>query len=92
MNEKLTLKLITPSGDNKTVNCDSITLQIGDDMNGKGAGSYGIRRGHAAAVLAVAKGSVRAMLDGRTILSVNVSGGFAMVKENTVTINAEYID
>lgn len=80
----LLLKIVTPAGEVASVECDSIRLQIPDDENGRQGGSMGIRRGHTDALLAVAPGTVTAV--GETVREFPVSGGFAFVERDVVTV------
>ena len=85
----LILNITTPKGTLGPVTCDSIRLTISEDPKGKSGGSYGIRPGHAKALLALGKGPVKAFLSGRILLSGEGSGGFATVDKDTVTIVTE---
>ena len=89
MNE-LTLRIVTPSGVAASVDCDSVTLIARDDADGNGGGSVGIRRGHIPAVIALENGSaVKTSSDGAQLRSFTVSGAFARVRDNVVTVVAE---
>ncbi len=91
MNDALTLKIVMPDGSGQTVACESVTLTVCDGKDGKGAGSYGIRQGHAAAVIALEHGPVCAKSGGKEVFSAVISGGFALVENNTVTVTAESV-
>ena len=82
----LTLKIISPEGASQIVGCDSVTLWMAPDVNGKGEGSIGIRKGHTDAVIALGSGPVHAHLDGNEVFSAKSEGGFATVLHDTVTI------
>lgn len=89
---ELTLRLLTPRGEKDGASCDSVTLIARDDENGEGGGSVGIRRGHLPAVIALEDGSaVKAYSDGAAVASFTVSGAFAEVRDNVVTVIAEEI-
>ena len=83
----LLLKIITPEGEAARAECDSVGLVSRDDPSGSGGGGIGIRRGHIPAVIALRPGSlVTAKLGGKPLLSVRVTGGFASVRSDTVTV------
>jgi F0F1-type ATP synthase epsilon subunit len=86
----LVLKILTPSGAGEETECESVNLVACDNAAGEGGGSVGILRGHIPAVIALEPGSeVTAKTGGREIKRVRVSGGFAMVKDDTVTVLSE---
>jgi F0F1-type ATP synthase epsilon subunit len=86
----LTLTVLTPAGIATETECTSVTLFARDNGAGEGGGSVGIRPGHLPAVIALAPGSsVKCSSDGRLTLSVTVSGGFATVRDDKVTVVAE---
>ncbi len=88
----LTLKIITPEGERAAVACDSVTFFVRDNDKGEGGGSMGIRRGHVDAIAALEANSVvKARSEGNTVASFIVSGGFAGVKDDIVTIIAEAV-
>ena len=80
------LRVLTPAGTAAETGCESVVFSIPDDAKGRGGGLVGIQRDHAPAVFAVAGGLVRATLRGRDVLLLTVSGGFASVKDNVVTV------
>ena len=84
MNE-LTLKIVTPDKSAESVGCDSIQLTVSDNEKGRGGGSYGIKRGHVECLISLNEGTIRAFLKGKTVLWGKTEGGFATVKNNTVT-------
>ena len=92
MKEKLTFTLFTLHRKLPPVECDSIKLSIADSVSGKFSGSYGIRKGHAKAILALAPGKISVSLDGREIFSAESQGGFAMVENNEVRVIADGTD
>lgn len=86
----LTLKIVTPQGSQPPVACDSLRLTLCDGENGLGGGSYGIRSGHAKALLALAaSGPVTALAAGKTVLAGRCGGGFASVEGDAVTVVTE---
>ena len=89
MNE-LTLLIVTPEGEQVRIQCGSVTLYARDNARGEGGGSIGIRKGHLPALISLKAGSaVKARTDGRDAVVGTVSGGFASVRNNTVTVAAE---
>ena len=86
---KLTLKIATPNGAHDPILCDSIRLTVCDDLSGRGGGSYGIRPGHAKALLSLDQGSIKAFLSDRCVLTGHSGTGFATVEQNTVTVVTE---
>ena len=85
-NLPLVLKIITQEGALPEVYCDSIRVDIAEDTKGRGDGSYGIRKGHAEALLALGKGKIRACENGKEIFSHPVNGGFATISKNIITV------
>ena len=90
--DKLTLKIVSPQGLLCEKECDNISFTITDDKEGKGSGSYGIRKGHTNALFCLAKGKITAFNGQECCLSQEADGGFAQVKDNTVTIVADNIN
>ena len=82
----LTLKILSPGGERANVVCDSITLTVKDNSQGKGGGSYGIRTGHAPSLIATDKGTITAKKDGETVFSGFFGEGMATVDNNVVTV------
>ena len=83
------LKLTTPEGTFGPFACDSVKLHITDGKNGTGSGAYGIRRGHAPALLALMAGQITASSNGKTVASAQIGEGFAMVHANLVTVTVD---
>ena len=83
---RLTLKIVTPEGVNESVECDSVSLWMAPDSRGRGEGSIGIRRGHVDAVIALGNGKIEGRQNGKTVFSAETEGGFATVREDTVTV------
>ena len=86
---ELSLKIITPQGTIGPYICDSIHLNVSDDLEGKGGGSYGIRQGHAKAMLSLQAGILDAYLNENQILLAKVGCGFASVEQNVVNVVVE---
>lgn len=89
MKDKLTFSLFTPKGQLTCVECDGVRLSIADSASGEFSGSYGIRRGHAKAVLSLAEGKIFATDNGQEIFSAECSGGFAIVDNNEVRVTVD---
>ncbi len=87
---RLTLCIVTPTGTQPTVMCDSIHLSVQDNQQGKGGGRYGIRAGHTQALLSVAPGKVEAFEKGKIIFQCHCGLGFATVENNQITLVVEY--
>ena len=85
--EPLKLIFLTPEGESETVPCGSVNVFACDNASGEGGGSVGILKGHIAAVIALEIGSkVTAKSGGEVVFSKEVPGGFAMVKNDVVTV------
>ena len=81
------LKIFSPEGETPSVICDSVILTVSDDENGKGGGLYGIRSGHAKAIIATDKGIVKASNEGKIVFEQFLnSDGFATVEKDMVRI------
>lgn len=92
MTDLLTLIIVTPSKEYCYENCDSVRLCINDGIKGNEGGSYGIRYGHAKALLSVAEGSISAFSNGKQILYAKISTGFADVDKGLITVVAKYLE
>ncbi len=92
MKEKLTFTLFTPHRIFPSIECDSVKLSIADSVSGKYSGSYGIRKGHAKAVFALAPGKITVSLEGKEIFSAESQGGFATVENNEVKVTADGVN
>ena len=90
-NQKLVLKLLSPQGLLCEQPCESVKLCIADDKKGKGSGSYGIKKGHAKALICLSKGAVEAHGGGKLLFSKQIDGGFANVENNVVTVVADNV-
>ena len=88
----MTLRLQTPSGLSEEIPCDSVVLMQRDSVSGHGGGLVGVRAGHAPAVIALGEGPVRASLGTKTVFLAAVSGGFASVTDNVVTVITDRAD
>lgn len=82
----LTVKIITPEGEKNEIYCESLTVTVRDNEKGKGGGSYGIRKGHAEALIALDKGKITAKKGEEIILSETFPEGFLSVKNNYIEI------
>ena len=89
MQDKLTFTLYTPHRKYPTLECDSVKLSIADSVSGKFSGSYGIRKGHAKAIYALAPGKISVCLDNLEIFSAESQGGFAVVENNQIRVTAD---
>lgn len=85
------LIIATPKGSILPIECDSVHLNICDDIKGKNGGNYGIRKGHAKALFSLEKGNVTALLNGKTVYFATTTKGFATVDNNVVTVVVEEI-
>lgn len=81
--------LFTPDRQLPSVECDSVKLNIADSITGEFSGSYGIRKGHAKAIFALAPGKISVSIEGKEIFSVETQGGFATVQNNEVRVTAD---
>ena len=88
----VTLTVITPDAPPVTLLCDAIRLTLQDNRKGKGGGAYGIRPGHAPAVLSLGHGVLEARRGGRVNLRLTVAGGFARVGGDQVTVVTEHAE
>lgn len=85
----LTLTIVTPEKTFPDVRCDSILLTVKDNEKRQGGGSYGIKKGHAKALIATAPGYVSAKAGGEKIFFLHLGEGFAVVDKNHITITAD---
>lgn len=92
MKDKLTFTLFTPERNFPSVECDSVKLSVADSISGKFSGSYGIRKGHARAVLALAPGKISVSLEGQEIFSCESQEGFAAVENNIVRVISDGVN
>ncbi len=81
--------LFTPHRQFPSLECDSVKLNIADSINGKFSGSYGIRKGHAKAILSLTEGEISVSLKGKEIFSVVCSEGFATVENDEVRVTVD---
>ena len=73
------LIIATPKGSISPIECDSVHLNISDDVKGKNGGNYGIRKGHAKALFSLDKGNVTALLNGETVYAATTTNVFAII-------------
>ena len=87
MEGTLTLTIVTPDGGNTVIHCSSVRLPAAEGVKKNSGGSFGIRKGHTDALIAIAEGTVTALLDGKTVFTGMVSAGFAKVSGgNTISV------
>ena len=87
MTEKgLLLKIVTPTGETANLACDSVHVQVPDDVSGNNGGWVGIRRGHVDSLLALEPGELQALRDGAVLARYTLGQGFAFVQDDTVTV------
>lgn len=89
---KLVLRVITPKGCQEEIECDSVRVNAADNAVGKGGGAYGIRPGHAKAVIALEEGRLMAFMAGKCLLSASCGAGIAAVDAGSVTLITENCD
>lgn len=89
MVDKMTLIIIAADEYKLKLECDSVRLTVSDNKLGKAGGSYGIKPGHANAILALADGKTEAFLGGKCIFKADTSAGFAKIEKGTVTLITE---
>ena len=87
----LTLKIVTPDGNDRVISCDSVTLWMSADSKGRQEGSIGIRKGHTEAVIALGNGPLEAHQEGKLIFSARSEGGFATVLNDTITVITNHL-
>lgn len=83
---KMLLRVVTPAGEYTAVTCDSVRMLTLDGTDGKNGGWIGVRRGHTSALMALAEGAVHAFLEHEPVRTVEISEGFASVKDDVITI------
>ncbi len=88
----LKVVITTPEGTVYSDACDSVILTVCDGVNGNEGGSYGVRKGHADAIISIANGPITVKRDGEAVFTARLSDGIAMVKSNTLTVTASRID
>ena len=87
MESGLLFRVLTPAKEVCSCRCDTVNLIEKDNVEGRGGGSIGIRRGHLPAVVSLEEGgSVRASAEGTTVFEAIVRGGFARVDSSSVTV------
>lgn len=82
----LTVKIITPEGEKNEIYCDSLTVTVRDNEKGKGGGSYGIRKGHTEALIALSEGKTTAKKGEEPVFSEILPEGFLSIKNNYIEI------
>ena len=91
MKDKLTFTLFTPRQKLEPMECDSVRLPVADSVSGKFSGSYGIRKGHAKAILALDAGKISVSNAGDEIYSAECDSGFAVVENNDVRVTVDSV-
>ena len=86
MKDVLTVKFFTVGQQIPDMDCDSVRLPISDNLKGDFSGSYGIRKGHANAVLSLKSGKIILTSNEKTVFEADISDGFATVENNEVCI------
>lgn len=89
MKDKLLLNIYTVDSAYENIECDSVILSIADSNDGSFSGFYGIKRGHAETVFSLSKGKTLALSKGEAVFSAETSEGFALVKNNIVSITID---
>ncbi len=92
MKDNLTANFYTVDSQIPSTECDSLSLPVLDSVTGEFSGCYGIRKGHTKAVFLLKEGNVILKRNKKTVLSVKISGGFAMVENNEVNITTDSIE
>lgn len=87
--DELLLTVITPQETYGPLPCESVRVTIPDNAAGTGGGSYGIRRGHVQALLALDAGALRAFSAEQPVFSAHCGCGFASVEKNRITVVTE---
>ena len=82
----LTLSVVTLAGTMEPLECDSVQLNVADNDQEKGGGSYGIHPGHIKSLFSLAAGPLTAYKNGETVLNATVGDGFATVQKDRVTV------
>ena len=82
----LRLLFVTPDGAKMQIECDEVQMTAQDNEQGALGGSFGVRKGHTAALAALEAGFVRALRGGETVLCAEIDGGFARIDGESVTV------
>ena len=85
------LKIATPDSTAESIVCDSVRLTVSDDLKGRNGGLYGIRKGHANALLSLDTGELSAYLNGKCVYNALSGAGFATVDASAVTVAVDSI-
>jgi len=89
MNDVLNVSFFSVEKQISHIECESVRLPVADSVNGDFSGFYGIRKGHAKAVFSLKAGTVILTSGDKTVLSVDISDGFATIDNNEVSINVD---
>ena len=85
----LVFKIVTPDGKGGVFECDSIKINVMDNLSGKRGGLYGIHRGAPHELYALEKGRTQAFLKGEKILDCVCGRGFATVRDDLICAAVE---
>lgn len=92
MNDVLNVSFFSVEKQISDIKCESVRLPVADSVKGDFSGSYGIKKGHARAVFSLKEGTVILTSDDKTVLSVDISDGFATVSDNQVSITVDSLN
>lgn len=81
---ELGLRIVSPTGTYGPFECDSVQVNVCDNLSGKCGGGYGIRQGHTKAILSLDNGKILAKKGGETVFCAVCGKGFATVENNLV--------
>ena len=87
--ESISLLVTAPDSPGRQILCDSVHLTLDGGENGRGSGSYGIRPDHASALFALGIGPLSVFLKNKLVFSAELRNGFAIFKDNTLTVAAD---
>lgn len=87
--EGIVLSIVTPKGAKGPYQCDSVHLSVADDDKGKGGGNYGIRKGHASAMLSLEDGTISGYVSQEIVIEGKSGRGFATVEKNQIVAIVE---
>ena len=92
MKDCLTVKILTVDRQIPVMECDTVLLPVADSTNGEFSGCYGIKKGHARTVFSLKDGELVLSDSGKSVLEAHISGGFAIVDQNEVSIMVDKIE
>ncbi len=91
MDKALLLEVFSIDSNAQSVECDYVRLPVAQESSGKFSGSCGIKKGHVKAAISLGEGILSADSEGKTVFKAEISGGFAVVENNTVTVTVDKI-